>query len=220
MTFSRFFKFATSHFSTLATKPLTKYLLYGGMFGVSSSNIPSAGDRLYNLLDFYDDKPAGLWHQLYYTRIFLKDTFEKGIHTKEGQQFTRNWIKIKSYICGMDGLSDIEKEAIVIENNSWNPKASKEELNKLCEEAIKFNDKELIKACHVIRKSYTKQQINALLLNALFTAAVDGLDITEMNGFFKVAEILNVSKYDIHTIYSLYMQERDLRQKYDQFLMA
>merc|ERR1719384_1945862 len=98
----------------------------------TNKNTLSKQERLYNLMDFYKDKPAGMWHELYHAQIFLKDLFDAACDSEEGREFARNWCQIRAYICGGSQLTEIEKEAIVTECHCWCPSITEEEFGTLC----------------------------------------------------------------------------------------
>mmetsp|Transcript_43202 Transcript_43202/g.53071 ORF Transcript_43202/g.53071 Transcript_43202/m.53071 type:complete len:178 (+) Transcript_43202:1057-1590(+) len=94
--------------------------------------VQDKSDRLFCLMDHYSDKNAGMWNELYHARVEFKDFFESGCDSDEGRIFVKNWCTLRSYICSRDGLSDIEREAIVLECSLWCPSLSKDELRDIC----------------------------------------------------------------------------------------
>ena len=73
----------------------------------TSSISENRGDRLLDLMDYYADKPAGMWHQLYHARISFKDYFDDECNSVEGIQLVKDWISIRGYICGVTTLHSL-----------------------------------------------------------------------------------------------------------------
>eukprot|EP01084_Bolivina_argentea_P114694 204132_1 len=183
----------------------------------SMTNDIGKGERLLKLMDHYSDKPAGQWHELYHARIFFKEFFDDGCSSDEGKQFASNWCKMRAYICGMDGLSVSEKDAISTECNCWCPSISKDEFGKMCDIGANLSEAEADKVCDAVNETYPMESRRALLLNALCGASVDGLDIKEIEGFMHVAKKIGVDGETAQKIYSLYTLECELKQKYNEF---
>eukprot|EP00486_Rosalina_sp_Unknown_P003505 CAMPEP_0201573744 /NCGR_PEP_ID=MMETSP0190_2-20130828/17766_1 /ASSEMBLY_ACC=CAM_ASM_000263 /TAXON_ID=37353 /ORGANISM="Rosalina sp." /LENGTH=116 /DNA_ID=CAMNT_0048001063 /DNA_START=288 /DNA_END=639 /DNA_ORIENTATION=- len=110
---------------------------------------------------------------------------------------------MRAYICGMDGLSDVEKEAIATETNDWCPSLSKTALRDLCDIGAKFTEQEAQETIDRVNETYPTEARRALLLNALCGASLDGLDIKEIEGFNKVAKKLKVDAATASQIYDL-----------------
>eukprot|EP01084_Bolivina_argentea_P107256 191779_1 len=178
---------------------------------------PSKGERLITLMDHYADKPGGMWHEMYHARVFFRDYFDDGCSSDEGREFAKNWCRVRTFICAMDGLSDVERDAICVECHAWCPSLSKQELSDICDESIGLTSDELQKVCDRINETYPMESRRALLLNSLCGACLDGLDNEEYEGFIEIAKRLDVDSATAADIYSLYLLELQLKQKYDAF---
>eukprot|EP01083_Nonionella_stella_P188847 697092_1 len=184
---------------------------------VASFSTPTKGERLIALMDYYADKPAGMWHQLYHARVYQADLFDSGCSDEVGIALVKSWHTMRSYICGLDGLSEGEKEAIYNEINAWCPSLSKQECVDICEQSLDLSADEVQQLCDRINETYPMDARRALLLNSLCGASMDGLSVQEFQGFVKMANRLRVDEKAANEIYDLYKLEVELKQKYDAF---
>lgn len=120
----------------------------------------------------------------------------------------------------MDGLSEVEKEAIAAETNYWCPSLSKTELRDLCQTGANFTEKEVQETIGRVNETYPTEARRALLLNALCGASLDGLDVKEIEGFNKVAKKLGVDEATASEIYDLYVLEVQLKREYNKFYFS
>lgn len=130
------------------------------------------------------------------------------------------YVNIQYDYVKMDGLSDVEKEAIATETNYWCPSLSKTELRDLCKNGANFTEEEAQKTIDRVNETYPTEARRALLLNSLCGASLDGLDVKEIEGFNKVAKKLGVDAETASQIYDLYVLEVQLKREYNKFYLS
>ena len=179
--------------------------------------VQDKSDRLLGLMDHYSDKNAGMWNELYHARVEFKDFFESGCDSDEGRIFAKNWCTLRSYICSRDGLSEIEREAIVLECSLWCPSLSKDELRDICNKTATLDESEADKICSDVCTTWDIKTRKALIVNALCGAGLDGLSNNELDAFEHVGNKLELSKDVIFEAYECYQDEVKLKKKYQHF---
>jgi len=202
----------------------------------TTSEAPTTMERLSKLIDYYANKPIGIFHKIYISRIFGKDLFDNGMDSDNEREFMRNVVKLRSYICSQDGLTKLERGSIITDSTCWCPSIPKDELNEMCDIGGSLSDDQLKAVCDSINEEYTIQHRTAILLMALCGAAMDELHIlketksltaaykygvTEPNlqAFQQIAKLLGMDETTTKDIYVLYTEELRLMQKYEELLM-
>eukprot|EP01083_Nonionella_stella_P086787 241282_1 len=173
-------------------KPMNSLYMSVISFSIKSQDqTKNAGQRLLDLIDLWEDKPVGMFNQMYNarSRIAFRDFFDDGMSTAEATEYAKNYIKMSAYICGKDGVSDIEKNMMVEQMLCWCPHIAREELEDLCD----VGEFEVAVICEEMNRTELPEARTTLLLNALSFAASDGLDSSEIEGFYDIADKLGVS---------------------------
>eukprot|EP01084_Bolivina_argentea_P193072 331306_1 len=201
----------------------------------SNSVVPNGtGDRLLKLMDFMAPQPAGLFSQLFNARIAFHDLFEtiptyKDTDTQlsytearklwKASDFILNWVLLRSYIAGADGLSDLELNALIEEVQIWDPHTTKEIYIEAAKDGESCTDDELHTLCYDIAKTFSMEQRHALLVNALSAARIDGLSDAEIDSYYKVAKYLNVDDDSAKEVMDVYEMEVDLKERYSNLVL-
>eukprot|EP01084_Bolivina_argentea_P260268 439475_1 len=178
----------------------------------------SKGDRLLNLINIFADKPAGMIFETYQFCWLFKD-YVDAPNSAEKTEINDETTKLRAYIVGKDGLSQIEKDSFIQECINWNSSLSVQEFEHLADIGSNFNEEELQKCCDAINKIpliYRK----GVIFNALINAAVDGLSEIELEAFKDVAKRLNIDDKTIQNMHSLYLLECQLKQKYNETFLS
>ena len=211
-------------------------LQYKHFMSTSKSPPIGTGDRLLHLMDLMTPRPAGLFTQLFNARIALKDIFEnvpkyedKGDKTQlkyseikdllKISDFVEMWVLLRCYIAGSDGLSELETNALIEEISIWDPHTTKDLYLEIADRGASLTDNELLSLCNDIRDTFSREQRNALLINSLGAARIDGLSDTERESYHKVAEYLNVSDETAREVMDVYQLEVDLKKRYSNLVM-
>lgn len=192
------------------------------------------GDRLLKLMDLMCPKPSGLFSQLFNARIAFKTLFETvPLYKKENEHasyaeikqiwkasdFVLNWVLLRSYIAGADGLSDLELNALIEEIQIWDPHSHENIYIEAAKDGANLTEDQMHVLCDDISKTFSTEQCHALLINALSGARIDGLSQKEYDTFYKVAKYLNVEDDMIKEIMDVYQMEVDLKERYSNLVM-
>jgi hypothetical protein len=179
----------------------------------------SASGRLFAMSTVWKDKPAGLFNQIYHARVSFTEYFDPEYEMSESKQdpkavaFLENWILVGSYILGANGISSLESSLyhqLIQPWICW----SDERMNELINKGANLTVSEARQMCDGVVETYSEEQRNSCVLQALCTAAVDGLDEKERVKYFAVCVNLGIDQETADFILETYDMERELMRRY------
>eukprot|EP01084_Bolivina_argentea_P278326 475415_1 len=181
---------------------------------------PGTGDRLCKLMDLMAVKPAGLFSQVFNARVAFRELFESTPDDQDTIDFIENWITLRTFIAGADGLSDLELNALVEEAGVWRPNQSPQYFEQVSKKGANLSEDELKKLCVKIAESFDIEGRHAMLVNSLMAARIDGLSAKEESAYYKVAEYIGVDALSAKEVMEVYQMEVDLQERYSKLVMA
>eukprot|EP01084_Bolivina_argentea_P293184 504204_1 len=179
----------------------------------SKSNIES---RLVNLMDVMSHKPGGFFSQLYNARVAFKDEFN---FFEKHDKFIDDWILLRAYIAGADGLSDEEENALIEEITIWHPGKTTNEIKSIAHKGVNLTDSEIRDLGKEIADKYNIGMRHGLLHNALIAARIDGLSNKEMIAYYKSAHYMEVNADSAKDIMNLYQKEVEIQDEYNKLVV-
>ena len=184
-----------------------------------------SGDRFFFLMNLWRYQSAGMFNQAYYSRVLFPAQWEHDYDTlrmtaEELAYSLTAWVKVKSYICAGDALSDAERTQMIADILlwSWDAPLTSEMVTEAIDSSVNMDEQ----ALNELLMDPVLTDPKRILLETLPTIAIDDangmISDAEKDRFLMVCRKFNVDEDDCQFILETFAAEVELRKVYDELL--